>query len=109
MLNIEKRSIAVCILLSIVTCGIYTFFWMADVINDICTLKGQEKTGARDVILSILTCGVYGLFVLYRIGADIDSLNNYNSYNNILLLLLGFFGFAIIAYAIAQHSLNELS
>lgn len=40
---IQQRNIAMCIILSIVTCGIYGLYWYACLTNDTNTAAGQAK------------------------------------------------------------------
>lgn len=110
--NVQKRGVGLSIILSIVTCGIYTLFWLVNLVNDICDLKGVARTGGRDLILSIVTCGLYTWFLFYRMGADIDEIRHRRGLNTgsngILYLILGVLGLGIVSYALAQHSVNEL-
>ena len=50
-----KRSIALCIILSIVTCGIYGIYWFICVTNDTNVVSGHASDG---------TSGGVGLFCL---------------------------------------------
>ena len=73
---VQKRNLVCCIILTFVTCGIYGLVWLAGIINDICDIKGEARTGGRDILLSIVTCGLYTIYLYYRIGADIDFIKN---------------------------------
>lgn len=112
MNTVQKRSIGTSILLSIFTCGIYGIFWLYSIINDVCDLKGIDRTAGKDILLTILTCGIYGYFVMYKIGAGIDDIRHSRGLNagsnGILYLVLHLFGLGIVAFAMAQHSINEL-
>lgn len=56
---IKKRNIAVSILLSIVTFGIYKLYWIACLANDIGNLtKRDEPSGILVLLLGILTFGI---------------------------------------------------
>lgn len=112
MNRVQKRNIGTSLLLSIFTCGIYGIFWLYNIINDVCDLKGVERSGGKDILLTILTCGLYGIYVMYKIGAGIDDIRysrglNTGS-NGIIYLALHLFGLGIVVYAMAQHSINEL-
>ena len=37
---IERRNIAVCIVLTLVTCGIYGIYWIVCLTNDVNTVSG---------------------------------------------------------------------
>ena len=54
-----KRSIALCIILSIVTCGIYGIYWFICVTNDTNVVSGHASDGTSGgvaFILSVITC-----------------------------------------------------
>jgi hypothetical protein len=69
---IKQRSLVKLIVLSILTCGIYGFFFWWGYINDInnaCVCDGKKSPNFLIVIvLSSLTCGLYYLIWLYRQG-----------------------------------------
>jgi len=69
---IKQRSLATYIILSIITCGIYSiYFWyqFAEDTNKTCSGDGQETTNYIIVILlSIVTCGIYTYVWYYKLG-----------------------------------------
>ena len=44
---IERRNIAVCIVLTLVTCGIYGIYWIVCLTNDVNTVSG-DVNGTSD-------------------------------------------------------------
>ena len=65
----SDRSLAVVILLSLVTCGIYNYLYVNAITNDInvvCAGDGKETTGiVKYIIFTFLTCGIYSLYWNY--------------------------------------------
>ena len=111
---IQKKSIAVCIILSIVTCGIYGIYWFICLSNDANTASNTFGTsGGTAFLLSLITCGIYGLYWAYKQGEKIDAAKNNrgiaSSNSGILYLLLCIVGFSIVAYALMQNELNNLA
>ncbi|MFV0527947.1 MAG: DUF4234 domain-containing protein [Lachnospiraceae bacterium] len=110
----EERSIALSIVLSIITCGIYGLYWIA-VLNDetLADLGEQGTSGGMVVLLSIITCNIYGWYWMYQLGDRVDRLNSQNgkvsSNSSILYLLLSIFGLNIVALAIAQNEMNSIN
>ena len=67
--NITKRDIAVAVILSIVTCGIYGLYWFVVLSEDVNTLTDDHSTsGATALILSIVTCGIFGIYWIYWVN-----------------------------------------
>lgn len=68
----DDRSIVAYILLNIITCGIYGYYFlykMASDVNVACAGDGKNTAGlAQFLILSILTCGIYAWFWYYNLG-----------------------------------------
>ena len=68
----QNRSFVTYLLLSIVTCGIYSlYFWYkyAEDMNRMCAGDGQETTGGPTLILLwLFTCGIYPLYWFYTVG-----------------------------------------
>lgn len=112
---IERRNIAVCIVLTLVTCGIYGIYWIVCLTNDVNTVSGDVNgtSGGMVVLLTIVTCGIYGVYWAYKQGEKLDFTKNNrgipSSNSGVLYLILQIFGFGIIAYALMQNELNKLA
>ena len=110
---IERRNIAICIILSIVTCGIYGliwFVWLTDDVNKVAE-EPNPTSGGMSLLLAIVTCGIYGLYWAYKQGEKLDAAAAKRglptSSKSIIYLLLSIFGLGIIAYALMQDELNN--
>ena len=68
----QDRNFWMYLLLSIVTCGIYSIYWWYVFVNDLNTLgqgDGEESPNYIVVILlSIVTCGLYSLYWEYKLA-----------------------------------------
>lgn len=66
------RSLLVYILLSIVTCGIYSYYFiykLAQDVNIACDGDGESTAGLlMFILLSIVTCGIYTWIWYYKLG-----------------------------------------
>lgn len=111
---IKERNIAVCIILSIVTCGIYGIIWFISLNDDANTVSGDFKTsGGLAFVLSLVTCGIYMLYWMYNQGSKIDAAKQNrgipSSNSGVLYLILAILGLSIVSYALMQNELNQLS
>ena len=112
---IERRNIAVCIVLTLVTCGIYGIYWIVCLTNDVNTVSGDVNgtSGGMVVLLTIVTCGIYGIYWAYKQGEKLDFTKNNrgipSSNSGVLYLILQIFGFGIIANALMHNSPNKLA
>ena len=118
--NIKRRSIAVSIILSIVTCGIYDYFWIASLTNDTnkALKKENEMSGLVVALLTFITFGIFGFYWAYRMGEKVDLIEGKANGNTRWLFLflplglylftgLGFIGFYVV-YAMSQNALNKV-
>ena len=104
-----ERNIVICIVLSIVTCGIYGIYWMVCLNDEINLLSGEPKptSGVMVVVFSLITCGIYGLYWYYKMGNAVDRIKGTSSSSGILYLVLGIVGFGIVNYALMQDTVNK--
>ena len=106
---IQKRSIATCVVLSIVTCGIYQIYWVFKVVSEAVKVKDETDNGLLEILLSIFLAPV-GLFLaekkLYE-GATEKGLTIAD--NSIIYLIISLFCMPIIAVALMQNDLNKLA
>ncbi len=110
---VRNRSIVLCIIFSLITCGIYAIYWFVCLANDVNTVSGvRDTSGGAVLLLTIITCGIYGLYWAYRCGEKIDTAKRNRgmaaSNGGILYLLLYIFG-GLITYALIQHEINQLA
>lgn len=71
----KQRNIAVCIILSLVTCGIYGLYWFVVMTNESNQVSGRPNStsGGVSLLLMIITCNIYGLYWAYKMGEKIDA------------------------------------
>ena len=63
------RSIPMLVVLSIVTCGIYYFYWIYKTTDEIKNFMERDDINTTlELILSIVTCGIYTRRQHYIIG-----------------------------------------
>lgn len=110
-----KQDILIAVLLTIVTCGIYGFFWQAHQITTVNMLLKQEKYSFWSWLLfTIITCGLYHIYHEYVMGQDIFEIQvgmGFPAPNNslsIMSLVLSLVGLTIIVDAIQQNELNKI-
>ena len=109
---VQRRSIALYIVLTLITCGIFGIVWMIMLANDVNVVSGVTDTSGIVVfLLTVITCGIYGWYWAYRCGEKIDRAKQMRgipaSNGGVLYLLLYIFG-GIIAYALIQNEINNL-
>ena len=67
-----NRSLLTFILLTLITCGIYSYYFiyaMARDVNEVCRDDGQKTGGLLAfILLSIVTCGIYAIYWYYSLG-----------------------------------------
>ncbi len=110
---IKEKNIAVCILLSIVTCGIYAIIWFINMTDDASQSSGEEMSGGMAFLLTLVTCGIYGFYWAYKMGKMMEKAGqNKNvsiSDNSTIYLVLNLFGLGIVNYCLIQNDLNKIA
>jgi len=110
--EIERRSVALAIILSIITCGIYFYYWLHRIMDTLYRANGRPSTAGMDIVLTIITCGIYGIYLMYKAGkleAELYAkLGLGIKDDSLVYLLITIFGFSVIAYAILQNNINQL-
>lgn len=71
------RSLVAYILLTLITCGIYGYYFiykMAQDVNVACEGDGESTAGlAAFIVLSIVTCGIYSWIWYYKLGNRLNA------------------------------------
>lgn len=107
--GIQPRNIVLCIIFSLITCGIYGIYWMIMINNEVNTLANEPgaTSGGMVFLFSLITCGIYGWYWLYKMGERCDRIKNTNGSSNILFMILGIVGLGIISYCLIQDTINK--
>lgn len=107
--GITPRNIAVAIILSIVTCGIYSIYWFIKLTDELNQITGSDDaSGGVAFLLTLVTCGIYGWFWAVKMGQKVDIANGTpGGSTHILFIVLQIFGLGIINYGLAQDAINR--
>ena len=111
---VKERNIAVCIILSVLTCGIYSIIWFVSLTDDARIISGDERlSGGKALLFTLLTCGIYSFYWAYLMGKAINEANiksnRPSSDNSTLYLILNIFGLGIVTYCLAQSEINKFA
>lgn len=108
----ERRSIAVCILLSFFTFGIYLIYWKYTLCKKVRAWCGEpEECGGETACLVLVP--FYSLYWMYTRGKKIWEASQargfYAQDNSVVYLLLDLFGLGLVAYGLMQNEFNKIA
>ena len=112
--SIERISIPIYLILTILTCGIFNLYWNYKQMEACNALLNREAFQFWIwLLLSIITCGLYHIYYQYKMGAAINEIQKQEEthvFENLPLLgtLLTVFGFSIVTDCIHQHEINKI-
>ncbi len=113
--QIQKRNIALYVVLTIVTCGLFGLYWLCVVNNDTNLVSGHPEAfgGVAVILLTIITCGIYGFFWAYRMGQSIDEAKAKRGMpagnTGMIYIILTLFGLGWVVSILLQSELNKLA
>lgn len=106
----KKRNIALCIIFSIITCGIYNIYWFlqcTDGMNQVAP-DDYRTSGIVAFLLTLITCGIYGYYWAYKMGVKMNyAQGNPSGSNQILTLILEIFALNIVNLCLLQNEINK--
>lgn len=108
----EKRGPILVIVLCLITCGLYFYYWIYKVDQEFKANLGDDSINpGMDAVLSFVTCGVWTWFWFYKAGgwqkALWEKAGKQTQDDTILYLALAIF-FAPAAIFILQDRLNQV-
>lgn len=112
---ITGRNIAICIILTFVTCGIYGIYWFIKLVDDlnVAAQTPEDTNGITVFLLGLVTCGIFYFYWYYKAGDKVNRVKKFCGYpsgdSEILYLLLGIFGLGIVNYVLIQTELNKVA
>ncbi|HBP38000.1 MAG TPA: hypothetical protein DD640_04530 [Clostridiales bacterium] len=109
---LEVKDIAVCIILSLITFGIYNLIWLYALCKKI-KLLNKEAPDCAGEFLCLIFVPFYQLYWFYTRGKKLSDAaagrNIQISDNSTVYLVLALFGLGIVNYAMMQDSLNTVA
>lgn len=118
----HQRSVALCIVLTIITCGIYGLYWMVCLTDDSTEVTGMGRTsGGMALVFTLITCTLYLPYWAYKMGEKLDAsraqrgLPSGNlsivylvlSLLGVVFTIAGFAWLHILMFALIQSELNK--
>ena len=110
---VSERNIPLYIILTFITCGLFSIYWFISLAGDIAKLRQKaDPNGLSDYIFGILTCGIWTLVCYYRYSKYIVEIQETRGAKvsdiSTVVLILGIFGMGIVSMALMQNELNKL-
>ncbi len=106
---IKERNIVTCILLTIITCGIYGIYWMIMLAKESVSVKDASDSGILEIVL-MLFIPFLGIFLCEKkLAEGCAEKGIAHTDNSILYLILGLVGLGIVGYCMLQNDLNKLA
>lgn len=107
-------NIAVNVILSIVTCGIYGIIWFINLTDDAAYLNDdRDFSGGKAFLFGIITCGIYTIYWNYKMGKELYDGKTKQGLratdNSVLYLILSLLGLSIVNWCLMQNELNEVA
>ena len=112
---LTKKDIAVSVILSFLTCGIYQIYWFITITDDANKVSERptDTSGGLAFLLTLITCGIYGIYWNYKMGKKIyEAGKKYNKNiqdNSLPYLILSLFKLDIVSIALMQSDLNKFA
>ena len=109
---IQRRDIALAILFTILTIGIYGYYWIYRLNQEVDAVSYEQdpKPGSMVIALTIVTLGIYGIYWCYKTGQKVDRAYQYQgmqpTQRSVPYLLFCIFGLSVVSIALIQSDLN---
>lgn len=109
----ERIDPGMVLLFSLLTCGIYYFWWIAKVSDETQKFLNEPDTSPTvEVILTLVTCGIYNLYWDYKMAKKIARMQAMVGLtptdNAVLYLVLNLVGLGILNPLMQQGHLNDV-
>jgi len=108
-----EKGIAVAIILTLVTCGIYGLFWQYRQMRTLNAWLGREEFSfAMWLLIGIITCGIYMIYIEYKMAKASNQVKEGQGKSAdgnlpLICLLFSIFGLQIVSLAIQQDEINS--
>lgn len=106
---IKQRNIVTCILLTLITCGIYGIYWVIMLAKEAVSVKDPADSAILEIVL-MLFLPFLGVFMAEKKFAEGCAEKGIaHADNSILYLILGLVGLGIVSLCMLQNDLNKVA
>lgn len=106
---IKQRNIVTCILLTLITCGIYGIYWTIMLAKEAVSVKDPADSGVLEIVL-MLFLPFLGIFLCEKkLAEGCAEKGIAHTDNSVLYLILGLIGLGIVGICMLQSDLNKLA
>ncbi len=113
--GIKKKELVIYLLASIFICGLFQYYWLVCIVNDLnkASRREADTSGGTVLLLTLLTCGIYGVYWFYKSAEKVNYVRRMNGAAEdenlgLIYLILGLF-VPVAAIAMIQSELNKVS
>ena len=108
---IKKRNIVTCIILSIITCGIYSIYWGIMMIKEAISVKDPSDSGILEIVLMFVPyVSCLSIFLAEKKFAEGCAAKGIaHDDRSIIYMILGLLGLGIVNFCMMQNDLNGLA
>ena len=108
-MEIKSRNIVTCILLTIITCGIYGIYWVICLAREAVAVKDPADSAVLEIVLMLFLPFVGFYLAEQKFTAGCEARGIPHNDNSVLYLILGLLGLGIVNYCMLQSDLNKLA
>lgn len=107
----QQRSVATVVIFSIITCGIYAYYWYYVTMRDLNAYLGISDMDAGIELILVIFVPFYAIYWLYKYAKRAGDAHAKAGLalkdDAVICLVLSIFGLFIVAMAILQSTVNE--
>ena len=108
-MTVTKRNIVTCILLSLITCGIYGIYWVIMLAREAVSVKDPSDSAVLEILLMLFLPFVGFYLAEQKLAQGCAEKGIEHKDNAILYLILGLVGLGIVNYCMMQNDLNKIA
>ena len=108
-MEIKNRNIVTCVILSLVTCGIYGIYWIICLAREAVSVKDPADSGILEIVLMLFLPFVGCYLAEQKLAKGCEAKGIEHKDNSILYLILGLVGLGIVNLCMMQNDLNKLA
>ncbi len=106
---IKQRNIVVCILLTLVTCGIYGIYWVIMLAKEAVSVKDPDDNAILEIVLMLFLPFLGFFFAEKKFAEGCQAKGIPHSDQSVLYLILGLVGLGIVNFCMLQNDLNKIA
>lgn len=106
----QERNVVLCVVLVIVTCGLYAIYWNYKMLDEMYTYTGQQNNAVIDVVIGFFTLWIFSSYKMAKLENEANAKAGLPAEDKAMMyIILSVLMLSLVVDILTQLNLNKIA